>query len=130
MKLQANGVRTTIMHALMHTQGLIARPWDIGMELGACPTANGLAVIIKAKKDWKGKIVFDIPRHKHYMGFEKDWPRMNTLPEWFTVILDKTYRIINVETDKTETYTGKQLHDGLELKLKAAECISLRIEPI
>jgi len=130
MKLQANGVRTTIMHALMHTQGLIARPWDIGMELGACPTANGLAVIIKAKKDWKGKIVFDIQRHKHYMGFEKDWPRMNTLPEWFTVELDKTYRITNLETGKTKTYMGKQLHDGLELKLKAAERITLRIEPI
>jgi hypothetical protein len=25
---------------------------------------------------------------------------------------------------------GKQLHDGLELKLKAAEHITLRIEPI
>ena len=27
-------------------------------------------------------------------------------------------------------YMGKQLHDGLELKLKAAERITLRIEPI
>jgi len=61
------------------------------MQLVIKPRA-GLAVIIKAKKDWKGKIVFDIQRHKHYMG--------------------------------------KQLHDGLELKLKAAERITLRIEPI
>ena len=64
------------------------------------------------------------------MGFEKDWPRMNTLPEWFTVELDKVYRITNLEIGKTETYMGKQLHDGLELKLKAAERITLRIEPI
>ena len=64
------------------------------------------------------------------MGFEKDWPRMNTLPEWFTVELDETYRITHIRTGKTKNYTGKQLHDGLELKLKAAERTTLRIEPI
>jgi len=130
MKLQANGVRTTIMHALMHTQGLIARPWDIGTELGARATSNSLIVTIKASKNYNGKIIFDVPRHKHFMGFEKDWPRMNTLPEWFTVGLDRTYRITNVRTHKTQTRTGKQLHDGLELRLKAAERTTLHVEPI
>ena len=130
MKLQANGVRTTIMHALMHTQGLIARPWDIGTELGARATSNSLIVTIKASKNYNGKIIFDVPRHKHLMGFEKDWPRMNTLPEWFTVGLDRTYRITNVRTHKTQTRTGKQLHDGLELRLKAAERTTLLVEPI
>ncbi len=130
MKLQANGVRTTIMHAMMHTQGLIARPWDIGMELGASATSNSLIVTIKASGNYSGKIIFDIPRHKHFMGFEKDWPRMNTLPEWFTVGLDRTYRITNVRTRKTLTRTGKQLHDGLELNLEAGERATLRVEPI
>ncbi|TKJ34299.1 MAG: hypothetical protein CEE38_18525 [Planctomycetes bacterium B3_Pla] len=130
MKLQANGVRTVVMHALMHTQGLIARPWDVGMKLGACPTAGGLVVIVEAAREWEGKIIFDIPRHKHYMGFEKDWPRMNTLPEWFTVELDGTYRITHIRTGKTQDYTGRELHDGLELKLEAAERTTLRIEPI
>ena len=130
MKLQANGVRTTIMHALMHTQGLIARPWDIGTELGARATSNSLIVTIKASKNYNGKIIFDVPRHKHLMGFEKDWPRMNTLPEWFTVGLDRTYRITNMRTHKTQTRTGKQLHEGLELRLQAAERTTLLVEPI
>ena len=130
MKLQANGVRTVIMHALMHTQGLIARPWDIGTELGARASSNSLIVTIKTAKNWNGKIIFDIPRHKHFMGFEKDWPRMNTLPEWFTVGPDRTYRITDVRTHKTQTRTGKQLHGGLELKLKAAERTTLHVEPI
>ncbi len=130
MKLQANGVRTTIMHALMHTQGLIARPWDIGMELGACPTSNSLIVTIKAAKNWKGRIIFDVPRHKYYLGFEEDWPRMNTLPEWFTVDLDRAYRVTEVRAGETQTCTGKQLHDGLALELRAGERAVVRVEPI
>ncbi|UCF15028.1 MAG: hypothetical protein JSW59_16590 [Phycisphaerales bacterium] len=130
MKLQANGVRTVIMHALMHTQGLIARPWDIGMELGACPTSDGLAVAIKAKKDYEGKIVFDIKRHKHYVSFKKDWPRMNTLPEWFTVELKRRYKVTDLRTGKTHIYTGRQLHDGLEIRLRAAETAFLHVEPM
>jgi hypothetical protein len=129
MKLQANGVRTTIMHALMHTQGLIARPWDIGMELGACPTANGLAVVIKTKKDYIGKIFFDIPRHKYYMGFEQDWPRMNTLPEWFTVEPDDAhlYKVENIDTGKTKTVSGKSLSKGLSVNIKYGKPLRLKI---
>ncbi|MHC4116393.1 MAG: hypothetical protein ACYSWO_02685 [Planctomycetota bacterium] len=130
MKLQANGVRTTIMHALMHTQGLIARPWDIGMELGARTTSNSLIVTIKAAKNYKGRIIFDVPRHKYYLGFEEDWPRMNTLPEWFTVDLDRAYTITDTRTGKTQTCTGKQLHDGLALELSAGERAVVRVEPI
>ncbi|KPK44754.1 MAG: hypothetical protein AMJ65_02185 [Phycisphaerae bacterium SG8_4] len=130
MKLQANGVRTTIMHALMHTQGLIARPWEIGTELGARATSNSLIVTIKTPKNYNGKIIFDVPRHKYWMGFKKDWPRMNTLPEWFTVENDSTYRITNVQTNKTQIRTGKQLHDGLAVRLKATERTTLLVEPI
>jgi hypothetical protein len=129
MKLQANGVRTTIMHALMHTRGLIARPWNIGMELGACPTANGLAVIIKTKKDFKGKIFFDIPRHKYYMGFEQDWPRMNTLPEWFTVEPDDThfYMIENIDTKRTRIISGKSLSKGLPVHIAPGKTLRLKV---
>ena len=130
MKLQANGVRTVIMHALMHTQGLIARPWDIGMELGACPTGDGLVVNIKAKGDYDGKIVFDIKRHKHYVRFKKDWPRMNTLPEWFTVELEKSYKVTDLGTGRIRTYTGRQLHEGLQIRLRAYEIATLHVEPM
>jgi hypothetical protein len=129
MKLQANGVRTTIMHALMHTRGLIARPWDIGMELGACPTSDGLAIIIKTKNDWEGKIYFDIPRYKYYMGFKKDWPRMNTLPEWFTVEPDDTqiYIVENIDTKRKRTISGKLLSKGLPIHTKPGETLQLKV---
>jgi hypothetical protein len=130
MKLQANGVRTVIMHALMHTQGLIARPWDVGMELGASPVGDGLAIAIKAKGEYEGKIVFDIKRHKHYVNFSRDWPRMNTLPEWFTVELDRRYKVSDLRTGQVETYAGRQLHEGLLIRLDAEETGIFHVEPI
>jgi len=128
MKLQSNGVRTVLMHALMHTRGLIARPWRRDLLLGAAQSGKALAVVMKAKEDWSGRLVFDIPRHRVYMGFKKDWPRMNTMPEWFTVTGRKKYTVRNLTAGTTGQYTGKPLHEGLALKLKAGAELRLEVE--
>jgi len=156
MKLQANGVRTVLMHALMHTQGLIARPWQKGLELGAAriadcglgigdspPRANpqsairnpksmsdlqdGMVIVIRSDKPWSGKLCFDIPRHRQYMGFEKDWPRMNTLPEWYTVEPKRNYTVEGLDSDMT--ITGQALHKGLPLTLEAGQERHLTVRP-
>jgi len=119
MKLEANGVRTVLMHALMHTQGVIARPWQQGLQLGVARTNDGLAIVMKSDKDWSGKLCFDIPRYKEYMGFTQDWPRMNTLPEWFTVEATQTYTIWDLDSGSKTVRTGRQLHDSLEVTLTA-----------
>jgi len=119
MKLEANGVRTVLMHALMHTQGLIARPWQKGLQLGAVRTDDGLIIVMKSDKPWSGKLHFDIPRHKEYMGFTQDWPRMNTLPEWFTVEPAQEYTILDPESGSKTTRTGKELHEGMDIILTA-----------
>jgi hypothetical protein len=121
MKLQSNGVRTAIMHALMHTRGLIARPWQQDLKLGASQTEDGVAVVLKAESKWSGKLAFDIPRHRIYMGFKHDWPRMNTMPQWFTVEPDREFVVTNITRGSQETYTGKQLHEGLPVELRAGE---------
>lgn len=128
MKLESNGVRTTLIHALMHTQGTIARPWRQDLALGATRTDRGLAVVISAKKDWHGKLVFDIPRHRLYMGFQRDWPRMNTMPEWFTAELDRTYAIENVADGTQKKLTGRQMHDGIPLNLQAGKELRLVVQ--
>ena len=120
MKLQANGVRTVIMHALMHTQGLIARPWRKDLTLGASPTDDGgLAVVMTAtgKEPWQGVLEFDIPRHTEFMGFQKDWPRMNTLPEWFTVAPEASYTISDAGGETI--HTGRQLRTGLQVRVSS-----------
>ncbi len=113
MKLESNGVRTVIMHALMHTRGLIARPWRRDLHLGAAPSGNGLAIVMEAEKGWSGRLIFDIPRHRVYMGFQYDWPRMNTLPEWFTVELEGEYTVRDMGSDGEIEHTGRELHAGL-----------------
>ena len=105
----------------MHTRGLIARPWRQDLTLGARETKEGLAVRHEVETKAYGKLVFDIPRHRIYMGFKHDWPRMNTLPEWFTVEPGKEYVVKNVASGSEKTYTGKQLHEGLPIELQAGE---------
>jgi hypothetical protein len=119
MKLQANGVRTVLMHALMHTQGLIARPWQKGLQLGAVRVDDSLVIVLKSDKDFSGKLCFDIPRHREYMGFAQDWPRMNTLPEWYTVEAEQKYTVTDLESE--EITTGRRLHKGLPITLEAGQ---------
>ena len=129
MKLQSNGVRTVIMHALMHTRGLRARPWRRDLRLGACERGKGLAIVVKAEKAWSGRLLFDIPRHKAYMGFAHDWPRMNTLPEWFTVEPGASYTVRNLTAGSEATHTGQKMAVGVPLALEAGEEVRLVVEP-
>ena len=84
---------------------------------------------MKADSEWSGKLVFDIPRHRVYMGFQHDWPRMNTMPEWFTVEPSQKYVVKDVARGSQETYTGKQLHEGLPVELQAGQESLLLVTP-
>ncbi|MBP34480.1 MAG: hypothetical protein CMP31_02325 [Roseibacillus sp.] len=126
MKLQANGVRTALIHALMHTRGVTAHPWQDGLELGAAPGGvDCLTVVVRARADYEGHLEFDIPRHRLYLGFQEDWPRMNTLPEWFTVEPDRTYSVRNVETGETFLRSGRQMHNGVRVNIEAGKAVRL-----
>lgn len=128
MKLQSNAVRTVLMHSLMHTQGVIARPWRQGLEVGAAPEGGGVVISIRAKEDYHGVLEFDLPRHRVYMGFCRDWPRMNTLPEWFTVEPENTYIVRRGDAPPCK-YTGRQLHAGLEISASAGQRLQIVVMP-
>jgi hypothetical protein len=128
--LEANTVRTVLIHAMLHTRNTIARPWRHDVKLGAAPLDGGIAVVMKTSAPYEGKLEFDIPRHRIYIGFQKDWPRMNTMPEWFTVEPDKTpYTVQNVADNTTLVCTGRQLHEGLPIKVAADEPLRLIVRP-
>jgi hypothetical protein len=128
MKLQSNGVRTAIMHALMHTRGTIARPWQQGLKLGAIDADGGSEILLTSGEPYEGKLVFDIPRHRHYLGFKQDWPRMNTLPEWFTVEPDDTrYTVHSVIDNTSRTITGAELREGLPVKVAPNKPLRLKV---
>jgi hypothetical protein len=118
-KLEANGVRTALQHAMMHTRGTIARPWRQDLTLGASQAGGGLTIVMKAENPWTGRLVIDRPRHRLEMGFSKDWPRMNSMPEWFTADPGAEYTVRDLASGETVTRTGAQLHAGFPLALEA-----------
>lgn len=133
MKLESNGVRTVIMHALMHTCGIVARPWRQDLKLGAARLGEGVLAYVRADRPWSGRLCFDGPRHRECIGFRFDWPRMNTLPEWFVVWPDKEYRWAAVGPDGTiapgRAVSGGELREGLAVDLKGGEGKYLAITP-
>ena len=128
-KLQSNGVRTTLMHALMHSKGTRAQPWQRGLRLGGSVDGDSLYLVLQSDQDWSGQLFFDIPRHRLYMGFSEDWPRMNTLPEWFTVEPGHAYTVHNLDSGSRTAHSGDALHRGLPVHLKAGEELLLRVGP-
>ena len=53
------------------------------------------------------------------MGFAQDWPRMNTLPEWYTVEADRIYDVTDLDPLQAKRYTGKELRNGLFIAVQA-----------
>lgn len=126
-KLEANTVRTVLIHTMLHTRNTIARPWQQGLELGAAPCGDGICVSMKSSGPYDGHLQFDVPRHRITMGFEQDWPRMNAVPEWFTVEPDDThtYSVEDVDAGTTRSFTGKALSEGLPVRLEAGQTLRL-----
>ncbi len=122
-----NFARTTLMYCLWKTGGTTIRPWREDVVFGAVPYEDGLAISMSARKDWKGKLIFDIPRHQVYMHLPMDWPRINQFPEWFTVQAGQTYNVTDLSKGTKERKTGEVLHDGLYVELKAGHTVHLFI---
>ena len=130
-KLEANTVRTVLIHTMLHTRNIIARPWRQGMQLGAAPCGDGVCVFVSSKRSYEGRLQFDVPRHRITMGFDQDWPRMNCVPEWFTVEPDENHRytIEDVDRGSTRTVSGKSLSEGLPVSLEAGRPLRLVVRP-
>ncbi len=127
-KLEANTVRTVLIHAMLHTRNTFLRPWRADLRLGAAPCGHGLAIVIRADRPYEGKLHFDIPRHRLHIGFRKDWPRMNTIPEWFNVDVDRKYVVHDLSAAKRSDCSGRQLHSGMPVCVKGGTELRLQVE--
>ncbi|MBN2136923.1 MAG: FAD-dependent oxidoreductase [Sedimentisphaerales bacterium] len=116
-----NFARTTIMYCLWKTAGLTIQPWRDDVVFGAVLEPGTLKIAIRADKDWKGKLIFDAPRHAAVMHLPLDWPRINQFPEWFTAHGEKRFDLYDLTASTKKTLTGDKLTAGLELTLAAKE---------
>jgi hypothetical protein len=130
-KLEANTVRSVLIHTMLHTRNTIARPWTQGLQLGAAPCGDGICIHLESDEPYEGVLQFDIPRHRLYMGFDEDWPRMNAVPEWFTVEPneDHLYDISNVDNSIEGTVPGLLLSEGLPISLEPGVPVQLIVRP-
>ena len=113
-----NFARTTIMYCLWKTKGVTIRPWRDDIVFGAVQEGDVLKVSIVADKGWKGRIIFDTPRHRTNMKMPIDWPRINQFPEWFAVQSERLYTVHDLIPNTKTTYTGNQLQEGITIDLQ------------
>ena len=123
-----NFARTAIMYSLWKTQGARIEPWRSDVVLGAEKTENETYFVLTSEKNWEGLLIFDEPRHKTILHLPIDYPRINQFPEWFTVEDGVEYLVISSQKTLSGKYTGKQLHQGIQVKLIAGEQLVISIK--
>ena len=127
-----NFARTTIMYCLWKTAGTYLIPWSEELQIGAVYKNSTLYLTIGSEKGWKGKVNFDRKRHIEFMHLPLDWPRINQFPEYFTVEKGSSYNISSNLSHKDQIISGKELMEGIPLKIRAGRQIKLiiRQEPV
>ncbi|NQT81839.1 hypothetical protein HQ563_02365 [bacterium] len=128
-KFQCNAIRTVTLYALSKTQGIHVPKWRDDLRLGAARDGDRVVVFMSAKRPWEGKLIFDIPRHKLWFNFEHDWPRINYLPEYFTVHPERQYKV-TLGSGATGVLTGEALRRGALVELEAGKELFIRVEPV
>ena len=123
-----NFARTTIMYCLWKTKGLVIEPWSDNVIFGAVQDGDALKISISSPTNYKGKIIFDTPRHKMIMKMPLDWPRINQFPEWFTVEAQGRYAVHDLTHNSKKVYTGTQLKNGLPINLKRGTTLKLMVQ--
>ena len=75
---------------------------------------------------------FDVPRHRLFMGFREDWPRMNAVPEWFTVEPEEAhrYKIVDADSGEVQVVSGKLLSEGMPVHVDTEKPLRLAVVPI
>ncbi len=109
------------MYSLWKTQGAHIYPWRNDVIIGAEKNGDQTYFVITSENDWAGKLVFDAQRHKTILNLPIDYPRINQFPEWVTAKTGENYSIISSQKDIAGEYSGKDLLDGISIKLKSGE---------
>ncbi|MBC8180432.1 hypothetical protein H8E88_04840 [candidate division KSB1 bacterium] len=115
-----NYARTAILVALWKSLGCKIEPWRADVSLGAEMVENEIWLSVRSNWPWKGRVIFDKPRHRENFNLPMDYARLNQFPEWFTVDLETKYKvsISQMGEDKNISTSGKKLLEGLEIQLK------------
>ena len=122
-----NCARTTLMYCLWKTQGVSVHPWRSDVRIGAVRQGDAVLINVTSEGPWKGKLVFDRPRHREALQLPIDWPRINQFPEWFTVKTGKSYTVRREDNATSKTVSAEELRQGFALELAGNREVRLRV---
>jgi hypothetical protein len=125
-----NFARTTIMYCLWKSQGLTPDEWHANLNLGAVSTKGILYAAISCEEGWSGKIKFDSPRWRDNMQMPFDYPRINQFQQWYTVEDGNIYEITFLPSGKKKKYSGRELINGIKVRLKPGEEVFFNVKEI
>jgi hypothetical protein len=127
--LDGNFVRTALLYAQYKTQGLSLDPWQQSVRVGAAFDRDGdaLYVHVAVQGNWQGRLRFDTPRHRIFWNLPFEYPRLNGLPEWYTVEPQSIYLVTDLDTGETNAYSGQELAEGLPIALGDSQSNVLRL---
>jgi len=123
-----NFARTSTMYAQWKTEGLHIKSWREDVIYGAVEEDDKLFVTLFSEENWKGRLVFDHPRHRDHLNLPFDWPRINQYCEWFVTEADQEYVIKNMTNEEEKVYGGKELQNGIWVQIEAGKEIQLIVE--
>ena len=111
---EGNFNRTVMLYALMKSQGVRPRHWTPGVKVGA--VRQGERLILSLDMPSASVVQFDYARHRRMMNLDRNYVRLNELPEWF-VADENTLYLLRREggTREGETRLGAELIAGIEM---------------
>jgi hypothetical protein len=107
---EGNFNRTTLLWALMKSQGLRAIPFTPGLKLGAVREGQTLRFSLNRA----ARVEFDFARHRRIHNWQKNYVRLNEFPEWFTVEENSLYELKSA-AGTTQVRLGSELIAGIDL---------------
>ena len=121
--LEGNFNRTAIMYMMYKSQGILPVGWTPGIGIGAEKEGNNLRFTISAAKvagkkpEKSQRIKFDSERHRRYLNYPKNFPRVNEFPEWYVVQENQLYELKKQGAKESLVRLGSELIQGLDLEI-------------
>ncbi len=109
---EGNYNRTSMIYALMKSQGVRPIAWEPGVRVGAVSSGDRLLLSIEAKA--ARSFQFDFARHRRVLNFDRNYVRLNEIPEWFTVDENTLYRLRR-SGQPERIVLGSEMISGIEM---------------
>jgi hypothetical protein len=109
---EGNYNRTAMIYALMKGQGVRPARWAPGVKVGAA--RDGARLLLSLEMPAARRIRFDCARHRRVLNLDRNYVRLNEIPEWWTADENTLYRLRRQGATE-QVRLGSELIEGVDL---------------